>query len=232
MNDRNHINKDMTEAERRISNLVLMGQITDIDSAQARVKVAAGAITTTWIPFATARAGHDRTWHMPEIGEQVIVACPCGDINQGVVVGSVYREAHPAPADTPEISRSTYKDGASIEYNREGHTYFMDVPAGGHIRLKIGKTTLELRDDGSTLTTPELLVDCPQSRFTGHVEIAKGLTVYNPDGTSTAEIVGDIAHRDGDYTLTGGDVNADGIGLKPHKHMEQGDGQVTSAAVG
>lgn len=238
MSLRQRLDQDMTDAERRIANTVFMGRIAELDAAKARVRVTTGDITTGWLPFAAARAGQDRTWHAPEPGEQVVVVCPCGDTNQGVVVGSVYRDAHPAPGDSEDISRTVFKDGAVLEYDRQRHEYLLDVPAGGSITLHIGRTTLELRDDGATLTTPDLLVDCPTSKFTGHVEIARGLSVYNSGGGATAEFVGGINHVNGDYiqtngshVVTGGDVSADGIGLKPHKHVEQGDGNMTSASV-
>lgn len=252
MNQRQYPDKDLTDAERRLGNMVIMGTVAELDAARARVRVTSGDNTSTWLPFATARSGQDRSWHAPEPGEQVVVVCPSGDSNQGVVVGSVYRDAHPAPADSEEISRTIFKDGAVLEYDREKHKYLLDVPAGGSITLRIGKTTLVLRDEGTTLTTPQLLVDAPKSEFTGHVLIQRGLTVYNSDGTDTAEIVGDIKHRDGDYVhnngnhvqsggdytqsggshiVTGGDVTADGIGLKPHRHVEQGDGSPTSSSI-
>jgi phage baseplate assembly protein V len=238
MSLRQRLDQDMTDAERRIANIVIMGRIAELDAAGARVRVTTGDITTGWLPFATVRAGQDRTWHAPEPGEQVVVVCPCGDTNQGVVVGSVYRDAHPAPGDTEETSRTVFKDGAVLEYDREQHKHLLDVPAGGSITLRIGRTTLELRDDGATLTTPDLLVDCPTSKFTGHVEIAGGLSVYNSGDGGAADFVGDISHSDGDYNqkngnhvLTSGDVTADGIGLKPHKHIEQGDGSPTSSSV-
>ena len=238
MSLRQRLDQDMTDAERRIANIVIMGRISELDAARARVRVTTGDITTGWLPFVTVRAGQDRTWHAPEPGEQVLVVCPCGDTNQGVVVGSVYRDAHPAPCDNEDISRTIFKDGAILEYDRQQHGYLLVVPAGGGISLRIGQTTLVLRDDGATLTTPNLLVDCPLSRFTGHVEVAGGLGAYNSDGGAAAEFVGSIKHRNGDYSqtngshvVTGGDVTADGIGLKPHKHVEQGDGKATSSSV-
>lgn len=238
MSLRQYPDKDLTDAERRIGNMVFMGTIAELDAARARVRVTSGDITTDWLPFTAARSGQDRSWHAPEPGEQVVVVCPCGDSNQGVVVGSVYRDAHPAPAASEDVARTVFKDGAVLEYDRKNHKHLLDVPAGGSITLRIGQTTLELRDDGATLTTPTLLVDAPQSEFTGHVRIAKGLSVANSGDGVTAEIVGSIHHRDGDYTqqngshhITGGDVVADGIGLKPHRHMEQGDGQLTSPSI-
>ena len=151
MTERN-LHQDMTEAERRISNVALMGQVVALDAGRARVRVQAGPITTGWLPFATMRAGHDRTWHPPGPGEQVLLVAPGGDLNQAVVVGSVYRAEHPAPADSADISRTLFKDGAVMEYDRAQHHWRLAVPAGGKIVLEIGATRFELRNDGTTLT--------------------------------------------------------------------------------
>jgi phage baseplate assembly protein V len=151
-----NLHQDMTEAERRISNVALMGQVVALDTVRARVRVKAGPITTGWLPFATLRAGPDRTWHPPEPGEQVLLVAPGGDLNQGVVVGSIYRADHPAPADSEDISRTLFKDGAVIEYDRAQHHWRLAVPAGGKIVLEIGPTKLELSDQGARLTAPQI----------------------------------------------------------------------------
>ena len=155
MTERN-LHQDMTEAERRISNVALMGQVVALDTALARVRVQAGPITTGWLPFATLRAGLDRTWHPPEPGEQVLLVAPGGDLNQGVVVGSIYRSEHPAPADSSDVSRTLFKDGAVMEYDRAQHHWRLAVPAGGKIVLEIGPTRLELSDQGARLTASRI----------------------------------------------------------------------------
>lgn len=155
MSERN-LYQDMTEAERRISNVALMGQVVDLDTARARVRVQAGPITTGWLPFATLRAGLDRTWHPPEPGEQVLLVAPGGDLNQGVVVGSIYRADHPAPADSEDISRTLFKDGAVMEYDRAQHHWRLAVPAGGKIVLEIGLSKIEMSDAGIRLTAPRI----------------------------------------------------------------------------
>ena len=155
MTERN-LHQDMTEAERRISNVALMGQVVALDTARARVRVQAGPITTGWLPFATVRAGQDRTWHPPEPGEQVLLVAPGGDLNQAVVVGSIYRADHPAPADSADVSRTLFKDGAVMEYDRAQHHWRLAVPAGGKIVLEIGATQLELTDQGARLTAPRI----------------------------------------------------------------------------
>lgn len=155
MSQRN-LHQDMTDAERRISNVVMLGQVAELDASSARVRVKAGPILTAWLPFATVRAGPDRTWHAPEPGEQVVLVAPGGDLNQAVVVGSIYRANHPAPADSADVSRTLFKDGAVMEYDRAQRHWRLAVPAGGKIVLEIGPTRLELSDQGARLTAPRI----------------------------------------------------------------------------
>lgn len=194
------------EHDRQIGQVVLVGVITDLDEANARVRVDADGLKTDWLPFTAGRAGPGvRDWSAPEVGEQVVVVSPYGDPSQGVVLGSVYQTAHAAPANLKTTHRTEFADGAFIQYDRAGHLYDIDVPAGGAITLRIGQTTLKLEDGKTTLTTPELLVDSPKSTFTGEVTVQGKLTYQaGMSGTGTAAV-------------SGGDVTADNISLKNHK---------------
>lgn len=156
MNDRRHLAKDMTDAESRLHNLAFMGEIVELDEAKARVKVKTGDITTTWLPFATLRAGEDRSWRPPEPGEQVLVVAPGGDPNLGVVAGSVYCDAHPAPADKVNITRTVWKDDTVLEYDREKHAYTLNVNPEGTIVLCVGASRIELSNDGITIVGPRV----------------------------------------------------------------------------
>ena len=151
-----HLHQDMTEAERRLSNLVMLGQVAELDAKKARVRVQAGPILTAWLPFATVRAGLDRTWHAPEPGEQVVLVAPGGDLNQAVVVGSLYRDAYPPPADSADISRTEWKDGAALAYDRQLHHWRLSVPAGGKIVLEVGPSKIEMSDAGIKITGPRI----------------------------------------------------------------------------
>ena len=155
MSERN-LHQDMTEAERRISNVALMGQVVALDTARARVRVQAGPILTAWLPFATVRAGPDRTWHAPEAGEQVVLVAPGGDLNQAVVVGSLYRDAYPPPSDSADISRTEWQDGAALAYDRQLHHWRLSVPGGGKIVLEVGPSKIEMSDAGIKITGPRI----------------------------------------------------------------------------
>jgi phage baseplate assembly protein gpV len=47
-------------------------------------------------------------------------------LNQGYVLGALYRAAAPAPADRVEVSTTVWKDGAFERYDRDGHHYRLE----------------------------------------------------------------------------------------------------------
>ena len=146
---------DRGEMGRQLANLVRVGKIAELDEANARVKVSTAGLTTDWLPWGAARAGKTRQWSPPQVGEQVVIASPYGDMAQAVVIGSLFQDDSPAPAASKDQETTVYPDGARQDYNSASHTFTLEVPAGGKIVFKIGATTLELRADGTTLTTPQ-----------------------------------------------------------------------------
>lgn len=193
------------ETERRLSNLVHYGTVEAADYAKARLRIRIGPNVTAWIPWTAGRAGGDRSWHPPEIGEQVVLVAPGGDLNQGCVIGSVYQTKHAAPADRATVSRTQWEDGAWLEYDRERHAYSLDVPAGGAITLHLGAARLVMKDEAVTL-------ECGGSRITlagGGITLQAptiGLSAGNGGGTAT--LAGNFA-MDGRLAVTG-DVSATG----------------------
>ena len=123
------------EAERTRANLLQVGTIAEADYARARVRVLMAGLTSAWLPWLAARAGGDRAWVAPELGEQVLVACPDGDPASGVVLGAIYQASAAAPAASPDITRTIYADGAVIEYDRAAHALRALLPAGGTAAL-------------------------------------------------------------------------------------------------
>lgn len=119
------------ENSRLIANLLMFGVVTELDEAGARVRVDADGMLTDWIPWAERGAGPGvRTWSAPEPGEQVIIACPYGDPAQAVVLGSIYRDAFPAPAGVKTKHRTVYADGTVVEYDRDNSALTVDVGSG------------------------------------------------------------------------------------------------------
>lgn len=159
---------DVTELDRRLSNLIRIGTVDQADYAAAEVRVKAGDILTGWLPWMTRRAGGDVSWHAPEVGEQVLILSPSGELNQGVVLAGLFQSAHPQPVDTPEKQHTLYKDGAVIEYDRAAHHLKAVLPAGA---------TVELIADGGIAITGDIALT---GTLTASVDvIAGGISLHN-----------------------------------------------------
>jgi len=170
-------NARIGELERRLSNTIRPGKVLEADYAKARLRVTMGDNTSAWLPWLTSRAGEDRTWHAPEVGEQVIVMAPGGELSAGYVMpGGVYKNDYPANADKAEISRTTYKDGAILEYDRENHTHLLQLPEGS--------ATVKVGDDAETEITPDKITAKVGSDAKTEITASKILAQIGSDAKS------------------------------------------------
>ena len=117
----------VAELERRLANVVQLGTIAAADYAKARVRVNVGERQSGWLPWAVTRAGGDRSWWAPEIGEQVLLVSPSGEPAQGVALPAIYSQAAPAPGASAGVAGIKFADGTVIEYSREIGRLFADV---------------------------------------------------------------------------------------------------------
>ncbi|KNC67297.1 phage baseplate assembly protein V [Pseudoalteromonas ardens] len=145
----------LSDLQHRLSKLISLGTVHEVDYETARVKVKIGDWITAKLPWLTDMAAHNMTWRAPQIGEQVIVLAPCGDTAQGVILGSVYSaaadhhkpdhvlgagegESYTAASSREHVHRTRYQDGALVEYDTQNHTYHLYVPdTGGEETAKI-----------------------------------------------------------------------------------------------
>lgn len=126
---------DFAALSRLIENLIRYGTIAEVDEPKARVRVKSGDIVTAWRPWISARAGEDREWNPPTVGEQVIYFSPSGLLAQGVALCGLPSDMFPANGDRPALHRTTYRDGAVIEYDSAAHFLRAILPAGGKTEL-------------------------------------------------------------------------------------------------
>jgi len=154
---------DIAEIERRLSNLIRLGKVDQVDYGisppKARVWIGDAAkqsgFLTEWLPWFGLSAGDDRSCTPLDVGEQVMVLSPSGELNQGMIMRGIFQTAHPYPVTSPDKHHAAYKDGAVVEYDRLTHTYKINIPTDGAVVINVGRTTLELKDATATLTTPK-----------------------------------------------------------------------------
>lgn len=121
----------LAELARLIENLIRLGTVAEVQVEPPRVRVKTGNVTTAWRPWFALRAGEDREWDPPTVGEQVILFSPSGNLAQGVALTGLFSDANPANGDREGLHRRTYRDGAEIEYDSIAHRLRAILPAGG-----------------------------------------------------------------------------------------------------
>jgi len=139
---------DTADQVRRLANLLRAGTVSEADYSKARVRVNIGKLATAWLPWLTHRAGPDSTWWAPEVGEQVMVFAPCGDLAQAVVLGAIYQNSFPAPESSADIATARWKDGTAITYDRAAHE--LTVNCVGNIEV-IAAATVTIKAPSITL---------------------------------------------------------------------------------
>lgn len=127
---------DIADINRRLDNLIRLGVIDRLNYERPEfpcARVRCGNLLTNWLPLASVRAGQDGEHDPYEVGEQVIILCPCGTLEQGVIVASLFSQQRPAPSTSPTIHRRQYRDGAIIDYDTANHALTATLPAGGTV---------------------------------------------------------------------------------------------------
>lgn len=139
----------IAELERRLSNTVRVGRVASTDYANALLRVDLGDVTTDPIRLATQRAGVDRSWWAPDVGEEVLVFSPDGDLAKAVVLGAVYSESGAAPAASADIRRDVFGDGFVIEHDRANNKTVLDAwDSEGTVEIRAKNIILKTGDEG------------------------------------------------------------------------------------
>jgi phage baseplate assembly protein V len=189
----------LPDMERRIANAIRYGTIMAVDLAKRRVRVKSGDIESTWLPWPAGRAGAGkRRWDPPEVGEQVVMLSPSGDLRQAAVIPGLYQDTHDSPSSSADKDHVTYGDGTTIEYDRGSHTLVVDLGASkvlanrDKIELTIGSTKLTLTASGAVLDAQQCTVNSQQATVnatTAATVVSPAVTLNTPTTTMTGNLV-------------------------------------------
>ena len=149
----------LPDIERRTANQIRMGTVLAVDYAGARVRIKSGEIESAWLPWSTGRAsGAKRRWDPPEVGEQVVMLAPTGDLRQAVVLTGVFQASAGAPNASPDKDTTVYGDGTVVEYDRASHTLLADLGASkikvtrSEVLLQVGGVSVSITGGGVAIT--------------------------------------------------------------------------------
>ncbi len=153
------MNAEIIELLRRLENLIRIGTIiaVDLSGEIPLYRVKTGELETDWIAAAVRRAGTAKKSHAYTSGEQVVLLSPSGDLGAAVISHALNSTANPSPDNHATRDRTTYPDGAVIEYDPEAHQLKADVVGSSiimnrsHILLSSNGSTIELSSSGIAL---------------------------------------------------------------------------------
>ena len=143
--------RELIQLATALRNLIRLGTVCEINAAKAKIRVSIGEIKTPWISWLTTRAGADKNWWPPSIGEQVVVLSPEGNLKLGIALGSTYFRHNAAPESNTQVHNITYSDGSAISYNKEQQT--MSVSCVGKIVINAAKTMEIAAQNGINITS-------------------------------------------------------------------------------
>ena len=207
---------ELSEMNRQLNNVVRIGVIKQVDTANSRAKVAVAGCTTDWLPWGTTRAGKRRDWSPPVIGEQVLLFAPYGDLGQAVIGPSIFQDDYAAPAASPDQETTVYPDGTTVDYNSASNTLTITVAGAGNVIINCKRATVKA-ETSVTLDTPDTMV-------TGNLTVAKNFQMGNEGGTATMK--GNVAIEGGSLTHNGKNVGS------THQHSGvQSGGSNTQAPI-
>lgn len=190
----------MIETQREALATLKYGIVTALDATTQRVRVRLpdlDDLETHWLPVLVMRAHRDHATHLPDIGEHVAVLLDARG-EDGVVLGAIYSERDPAPADGPDITAVRFVDGGMIHYDRASG--MLTVVATGPVAVQAGGPV--------TVTAPSVTIDSQQVTVTGHLTVLGGISVSGGSG-SAAAISGDVV-VDGSISASGSIMDAGG----------------------
>lgn len=202
------------DIQRRLENLIRLGQIKSVTAAKPfmTVTVQIDEITTAPIRYLNLRAGNDKTWDPPSIGEEVLVLSPCGVLEIGIAVGGLNNADNPALSTDLNKNIRMFSDGCLISYDTQSHALEAILPSGG--------TAVLTATGGVTINA--------DTTINGNLQINGSTAMTGNNTVGGSQMVQGSSHSTGHFS-TDADVTAGPISLKTHKTSGVKSGGDTSA---
>jgi phage baseplate assembly protein V len=133
-----------------------VGLVQSQDLQNARVRVIfpdRNQLLSWWLPILVAKSQNDKSYYVPDIGEQVVCFMDEHD-EDGAVLGSIYSQADTTPVQSADKWHISMKDGAIFEYDRAAHVLAVSLPNGATMTVTANNATVQIDSSGDiNLTT-------------------------------------------------------------------------------
>ncbi|MFA5688572.1 MAG: phage baseplate assembly protein V [Kiritimatiellales bacterium] len=170
----------LSDALRRIANVVQVGTVESVDTKNARARVKLGEITTAPLPWCTPRQGKKRVWNPLTAGEQVLVVSHNGDPAQGIIVASLGSTKNPAGDNSEDIFKVIYADGSFVQFDLG--TSEMQIECKGPASVRAKSLTAIADESAEIIAGARCELTAPETTVTGNVTFA-GAVIFSGNVT-------------------------------------------------
>ena len=132
------------ETERRIDEIVRLGVISEVQHKAGLCRVSFGERVSPLSPWLMGRAGKDKEYWHPDIGEQAVFVSPYGDGSEGFVMVGIMSDKMPLPEFAQEdLYIKVYEDGTRFMVDRKNHVVDFRDSYGSYLRMADGDIVLK-----------------------------------------------------------------------------------------
>ena len=140
----------ISELDRCLTQLIRLGTVAEVDLSKAKVRVKLGENLTGWRPWLTT-AGALKVWNPPVVGEQVVVLSPCGDLEQSVVLPSLYSAKFAAPSQSDQEPTLSLSATSSLTWNSKKDELKLQLDPDGDLEVDVDGRYLIVEQQGTVI---------------------------------------------------------------------------------
>ena len=199
--------------------MIEVGVITETDRGKARVAI--GSMVSDFLPVLQYSLNSFALSFRPfRVGEQVLVMPIRGDLNSGVILGSIEQNSYLAPSYSKHIIR--YEDGAIISYDTSTST--LEVLNQKDINIVVNNS-VNITANSVNITAPNVNISASSSvvattpvfSISGSLNVGGGIS-GGAKGGGGLSIIGNANIR-GDIS-TNGNISDSRGDLTNHSHND------------
>lgn len=130
------------------------GVVIEGRGSQVRVQFADDDLLSPWLEVTQAATRGARLYARPKVGTMVAVTMD-RHAESGVVIGAVYSDEDPPPADSDEITHVEFGDGTTAVYDEGAGA--LTLTFGGGLQLRLSGDTLAIT--GNVTVSGDVSID-------------------------------------------------------------------------
>jgi phage baseplate assembly protein V len=165
-----------------------VGLVQQQDLQGARLRVVfpdRDQMVSYWLPILFPKTQNDKSYWIPDLGEQVVCLMDEHD-EAGAVLGAIYSSVDIPPVQSADKYHISFKDGATVEYDRAGHALAMSLPDGATMNLSVNGASIAIDASGNITVHAaggiNLVTSAHNDSVDGIINVYNGHTHTDPQG--------------------------------------------------